>query len=311
MLESDTCKSEVTVLGIFVADTTFKAARMPKIGETLFGEQFYLSPGGKGSNQAVAASKAGAKTRIIAMLGNDQFAQMALELWEESGVIASITQHSDRNTGAAFVFVDSASKDNAIIVCPGVAETMTQELITEKAHLISSSKIFLTQLETPIDVSDLGLKIAKNHDVITILNPAPATQIPKDIFSLCDYITPNETEAEFLTQIKVTSIDTAALAANKLREMGAKTAIITLGDLGVYFQGPDSSKHIPSFKFGPVLETTGAGDAFNGALAAGLSKGLPPLDASRFGCAAAGISVTRQGTAKSMPSFQEIMAALN
>jgi len=311
MLESDACKSEVTVLGIFVADTTFKAKRMPKIGETLFGDQFYLSPGGKGSNQAVAASKAGARTRIIAMLGNDQFAQMALELWKESGVIASITQHSDRNTGAAFVFVDSASKDNAIIVCPGVAETMTKELITEKAHLISNSKIFLTQLETPIDVSGLGLKIAKNHDVITILNPAPAVQIPKDIFSLCDYITPNEAEAEFLTQIKVTSIDTAALAASKLREMGAKTAIITLGDAGIYFQGSESSKHIPAFKFGPIFETTGAGDAFNGALAAGLSKGLLPLDASRFGCAAAGISVTRQGTAKSMPSFEEIMAALN
>ncbi|MCP4182097.1 MAG: ribokinase [Hyphomicrobiales bacterium] len=300
----------IVILGVFVADTSYRADRVPRIGETILGNSFALGPGGKGSNQAVAAAKAGGHVQFLSKLGEDPFADMALATWEEAGVIPQITQHADSYTGAAYIFVEEATGNNAIIVCPGVAATISPTDIEAKAELIADSSVFVTQLEQPIDAALRGLEIAREGGAQTILNPAPAAKLPAGMLELCSFVTPNETEAEAITGVSVQSIDEAKISAEILLEKGVGAAIITLGERGVLYHDHTQSIHVPAFNAGPVIETTGAGDAFNGGFAAALSKGMTPVEAVRFGNATAAISVTRPGTAPSMPSLSEIQSLL-
>jgi ribokinase len=289
---------------------TFRADRAPRIGETILGNSFALGPGGKGSNQAVAAARAGAQVDFITRLGRDTFADMALALWRDAGVTPAITQHADSYTGAAYIFVQEATGNNAIIICPGVASTISVADIDALAGLIGGAAVFVTQLEQPLAAAQRGLEIARARGVITILNPAPAAAIPPPMLRLCDYVTPNETEAEELTGIRVTSIDDADRAAGALLAAGVGAAIITLGERGAFFRDATRSVHVPAITAGPLVETTGAGDAFNGGFAAALARGDDPIAALRFGAATAGISVTRPGAAPSMPSLSDITALL-
>lgn len=300
----------VVILGVFVADTAYRAARAPRMGETIMGESFALGPGGKGSNQAVAAAMAGADTHFITRLGRDPFADMALATWAKAGVTPAITQHSDSYTGAAYIFVEAATGNNAIIICPGVAGTINEADIDARSDLIRSASVFIVQLEQPMAAAMRALQIARDAGVRTILNPAPAAPLPEGMLALCDYVTPNETEAEALTGLPVTTVDEAIAAARVLRTMGAGAAIITLGDKGALYHDAVQTVHVPVISAGPVVETTGAGDAFNGGFAAALANGADPISAVRFGCATAGISVTRAGTAPSMPARAEIEALL-
>lgn len=302
--------SSIVILGIFVADTAYRAKRVPLIGETILGESFDLSPGGKGSNQAVAAAKAGADTHMITRLGRDTFADMALDIWQKAGVTPAITQHDDGYTGAACIFIESETGNNAIIVTPGVAGKIDNSDIDHNADLIANADIFITQLEQPLAAAMYGLGMARKNGVCTLLNPAPAAELPEGILALCDYVTPNETEAEGLTGVKVTSVDSAIDAAKALRAAGAGAAIITLGENGALYHDAETTIHMPAMSSGKVIETTGAGDAFNGSFAAAIAEGITPVEAVRFGCAAAGISVTRPGAANSMPSRAEIDARL-
>lgn len=302
--------SSIVILGIFVADTAYRAKRVPLIGETILGESFDLSPGGKGSNQAVAAAKAGADTHMITRLGRDTFADMALDIWQKAGVTPAITQHDDGYTGAACIFIESETGNNAIIVTPGVAGKIDNSDIDRNADLIANADIFITQLEQPLAAAMYGLGMARKNGVCTLLNPAPAAELPEGMLALCDYVTPNETEAEGLTGVKVTSVDSAIDAAKALRAAGAGAAIITLGENGALYHDAETTIHMPAMSSGKVIETTGAGDAFNGSFAAAIAEGITPVEAVRFGCAAAGISVTRPGAANSMPSRAEIDARL-
>lgn len=302
--------SKVVILGVFVADTAYRAARAPRMGETILGESFKLGPGGKGSNQSVAAARAGAETHFITRLGKDTFAEMALRTWEEAGVTPAITQHEDGYTGAAYIFVESGTGNNAIIVSPGVAGDISPADIEARKDLISNAAVFVTQLEQPMDAAMRALEIARAGGAQTILNPAPAAELPDGMVALCDYVTPNETEAEALTGLSVATLEDATKAAEELIRMGAKAAVITLGEKGALYHAGGQSVHVPAFDAGPVLETTGAGDAFNGGFAAALARGDDPVTAVRFGCATAAISVTRAGTAPSMPSLEEIDALL-
>ena len=302
--------SSIVILGIFVADTAYRAKRVPLIGETILGESFDLSPGGKGSNQAVAAAKAGADTHMITRLGRDTFADMALDIWQKAGVTPAITQHDDGYTGAACIFIESETGNNAIIVTPGVAGKIDNSDIDHNADLIANADIFITQLEQPLAAAMYGLGMARKNGVCTLLNPAPAAELPEGMLALCDYVTPNETEAEGLTGVKVTSVDSAIDAAKALRAAGAGAAIITLGENGALYHDAETTIHMPAMSSGKVIETTGAGDAFNGSFAAAIAEGITPVEAVRFGCAAAGISVTRPGAANSMPSRAEIDARL-
>ena len=303
-------KHDIVILGVFVADTAYRATRQPKMGETLLGNGFALGPGGKGSNQAVAAARAGGDTAFLSKLGVDAFADMAMKTWEEAGVHPAITRDPSSYTGAAYIFVEEGTGNNAIIVSPGAAATISPADMDANAALIGSAKIFVTQLEQPLDAAKRALEIARAGGAITVLNPAPAQKLDASVFQLCDYVTPNETETEILTGLPVTSVEEARVAADRLIEMGVKTAIITLGAQGALYHSKTESVLVPVFKAGPVVETTGAGDAFNGGFAAAIAKGMAPLDAVRFGSAVAGISVTRAGTAPSMPSLAEVEALL-
>ena len=297
---------DIVILGVFVADTAYRASRQPKIGETIIGNEFSLGPGGKGSNQAVAAALAGGNVHFISRLGKDDFANMAISLWEKSGITPHVTQYSDSYTGAAYIFIEEKTGNNAIIVSPGAAANINDNDITSNKELIQGSRVFMTQLEQSLDAAGTALSFAKEGGAITILNPAPAQPLGENILKLCDFVTPNEIEAEQITGTPVKSINDAEIAAGKLLEKGASAAVITLGEQGALFKDNNQIIHQPSYEVGPVVETTGAGDAFNGGLAVALAEEMPIDKALRFACATASISVTRQGTAPSMPDRHEI-----
>ncbi len=298
---------KVVILGVFVADTAYRADRMPRMGETILGKSFALGPGGKGSNQAVACAKIGADTHMISKLGQDDFAKLALDTWGAAGVTPHVDQVAESYTGAAYIFVEESSGDNAIIIAPGAAALIGAADIDAQADLIRGADVFVTQLEQPMPAALRALEIARAAGVTTILNPAPAAVLPDGMLALCDYVTPNETECEALTGTTVETAEDAARAAETLRSLGVRTPIITLGAQGAYLDGHGV---VPAVKAGTVVETTGAGDAFNGGFAAALAEGRSALDAVRIGCATAGISVTRPGTAPAMPTRAEVDALL-
>jgi ribokinase len=296
----------VVVLGIFVADLAFRAGRMPAIGQTIAGSGFKMGPGGKGSNQAVAAARAGAPVTFISKIGRDDFGAVARATWQAAGIVAEVMEADDQPTGAAFIYVNDANGENAIIVVPGAAATISAADVERSATTIRGAAVFVTQLEQPIAAAARGLEIARSAGVTTVFNPAPAEPVSDALYPLCDFVTPNETEAALLTGVEVRSIDDARRAADALVAKGAGAALITLGAAGALLHGRGVSIHVPAINAGPVIETAGAGDAFNGGFAAALARGDTPEAAVRFGCAAAGISVTRAGTAPSMPRLSEI-----
>lgn len=293
----------VVVLGVFVADTAYRADRMPKMGETIMGNSFVLGPGGKGSNQAVAAARMGAEVSMLTKLGNDDFAKLALKTWSDAGVTPHVEYVDDSYTGAAYIFIEESTGDNAIIIAPGAAAKISADDMDKAAGVIAAGSVFMTQLEQPMAAAHRALEIAKASGSITILNPAPAAKVAKDMLALCDFVTPNETETEELTGIAVETEQDAASACDAFRAMGVSTPIITMGKRGAYLDGHGL---VPAVSAGPVVETTGAGDAFNGGFAAALADGIDPLEAVKIGCATAGISVTRPGTAPSMPTRAEV-----
>ncbi|GGX59271.1 ribokinase [Tateyamaria omphalii] len=298
---------KVVVLGVFVADTAYRADRMPRMGETVMGNSFALGPGGKGSNQAVASARMGAETHMISMLGQDDFAKLALDVWDWAGVIPHVRQVSDTYTGAAYIFVEESTGDNAIIIAPGAAALISAADLDAQADLISDANVFVTQLEQPMDAALRGLQIARDAGVITVLNPAPAAPLPDGMLALCDYVTPNETECMALTGIEVSDAADAEKACCALKDLGVGTPIITMGSQGAYLHGHGL---VPAFDTGSVVETTGAGDAFNGGFCAALAEGKTPLQATIYGCATAGASVTKAGTAPSMPDRATVDAVV-
>jgi ribokinase len=303
-------KPQIAILGIYVADLIFRAPRLPAMGETLLGESFAIGPGGKGSNQAVAAARAGGAVSFISCIGEDAFADIAKKIWSGDGVdFSRVETRKDRPTGGAFIFVSSETGNNAIIVETGAAQAITPETVEAAEAEIKASKVFVTQLEPPLDAARRGLEIARKHGVITIFNPAPGLEAGRTLLPLADFATPNESETEALTGMKVATVDEARKAAGELIRLGAKNAVITLGAQGVLLHGSGFSELVPGFKV-KVVDTTGAGDAFNGGFAVALAEGSPPLEAARFGNAVAALSVTKPGTAPSMPYRQDVEALL-
>lgn len=300
----------IVILGIFAADTAYKAKRLPHIAETLIGSGFSLGPGGKGSNQAIAAAKAGGTVTFISRVGNDPFGDMALSAYAAAGVKANVTRMEGVATGAAFIFVNEDNGDNAIIVAPGAAGLIGVEDVDANREEIENAVIFMTQLEQPMDAAMHGLSIAKKAGVTTIFNPAPAQIIPDEIYHLCDFIVPNEVEAAGIVGHAIDTDEQAIRAAKTLLQRGAKTAIITLGGRGALFHTAGHTEFVPATAAGKVIDTTGAGDAFLGGFAAAIAEGLAPIDAVRFASATAGIAVTRPGTAPAMPARHEIDALL-
>lgn len=304
-------RAPVAVLGIFVADLAFRAPRLPLMGETILGQGFKDGPGGKGSNQAIAAARAGGDARMITRIGRDTFGDMAQKAWAADGIdISAVAIDEELPTGAAFIFVSTETGNNAIIVESGAAAKLSPADVAAAEQAIAGSKVLVTQFEQPVETAIAGLTLARTHGVITILNPAPALPVDDAIYALCDYVTPNETEAATLTGLKVETEADALLAAKEFVRRGAKNALITLGEKGALLHGEAGTHMVPAFRVEKVVETTGAGDAFNGGFAVALAEGQSPVDAIRFGCATAGLSVQKPGTAPSMPTRAEIEATL-
>lgn len=304
-------RAPVAVLGIFVADLAFRAPRLPLMGETILGQGFKDGPGGKGSNQAIAAARAGGDARMITRIGRDTFGDMAQKAWAADGIdTRAVVIDETLPTGAAFIFVSTETGNNAIIVESGAAAKLSPADVAAAERTIATSKVLMTQFEQPVETAIAGLTLARKHGVTTILNPAPAVAVDDAIYALCDYVTPNETEAATLTGLKVESEAEALAAAREFVRRGAKNALITLGEKGALLHGAAGTHMVPAFRVEKVVETTGAGDAFNGGFAVALAEGKSPVDAIRFGCATAGLSVQKPGTAPSMPTRAEIEALL-
>lgn len=300
-------KQRITVLGSFVVDLTSLTPHLPARGETVFGGPFKLGPGGKGSNQGVAAQKAGAEVTMITKLGKDIFSDVALKSFRETGMKTNYIFCDEKyETGVALIEVEENSGENAIVVSAGACRHLTVAEIETAREDIKTSKIFLTQLETNLDASYYGIDMAASFGVKVILNPAPAQRIAEDVYKKIDIITPNESEAEILSGIKIQSLEDAADAAEFFIRRGVRTVIITLGGKGVYLRSDEFTGYIPAFKVDNVVDTTGAGDAFNGGLAVALAEEMNIRDAVSFASAAAAISITRFGTAPAMPGRCEI-----
>ena len=299
----------ITIMGIFVADVAFRTPVLPVWGQTILGLDFKLGPGGKGSNQTVAAARLGGNVTFICKIGDDAFGSMAKKMYAQEKVDTRfLVSSSEHTTGAAAIIVDNASGNNAIIVTPGAANALTTSEIDAAREQIRKSAVFMTQLELPLPTVQYGLELARELGVQTILNPAPACALSDSLLQLCDFLTPNETEAEELTGQRIVSIEDAERAADILLARGVQTVILTLGPRGALVKNKQLLHHVPAVEAGPVIDTTGAGDAFNGGFAIALSEGQSIVEAARFGCAVAGISVTRHGTAPSMPTRAELDA---
>lgn len=303
---------KITVMGSFVVDLAFRTPSLPGWGQTITGSGFKLGPGGKGSNQAVAAARLGANVAFITKLGCDAFGELARQTYAAEGIDSTYAcATNEYPTGAASVVVDQVRGENAIVVFPGACFHIAVDEIERARPAIAASAVFLAQLETNLDAVEYGLKLARNLGVTTILNPAPATFLPDRIYPLCDYVTPNESEAAALTGRKVGTLEDAEAAADVLLARGVCHAVITLGAQGAFVKNSAVSQHVPAVDAGPVVETTGAGDAFSGGFAVALAEGLDVIAATRFACTVAGISVTRPGTAPAMPRRQEVEELLN
>ena len=298
-------------MGSFVADLAFRTRKLPAWGETFMGDSFAMGPGGKGSNQAVAAARAGAAVSFISKLGGDAFGEMARKMYRDEGIDTRHLLTCDMPTGAAAIIVDARTGENSIIVVPGACFTLTPDEVDAMKELIGGSAIFVTQLELALPTVEHGLKLARSLGVKTILNPAPACALPEAIFQYCDYLTPNESEAAVLTGMPVRTLEDAERAADALIALGVGNVVITLGAQGAFVKNAAVKAQVPAYDAGPVVETTGAGDAFNGGFAVALAEGQDIVEAARFGCAVAGISVTRRGTAPSMPMRAEVDALMN
>ena len=225
--------SDITVLGIFVADISFSGNKLPSMGETILGDSYNVGPGGKGCNQAIAISRLGGKVNFISKIGNDDYGKLALDKLKKDKIdTSSIIISNKHKTGVAGIHVDRNTGKNAITVVRGAPSSLTTKEVD--TSLFKQSKIFLTQLEIPIEVTLHCLKAAKEYGLINILNPAPACELSNDFFKLVDYFTPNETEAEFYTGVKIKDENDAKVSAKKLIEMGIKKVIITLGEKGLF-----------------------------------------------------------------------------
>ena len=297
--------NNISVLGIFVADISFSGTKIPAIGETILGNKYNVGPGGKGCNQAIAIARLGGKVNFISKIGKDAYGELALDTMKKNNInLENVIQDEKLQTGVAGILVDQNSGKNAINVIVGAPNTLKISEIDKQLNLIKNSKIFLTQLEVPKDVTFHCLKTAKENDCLTILNPAPASEITKEFYSYIDYFTPNETEAEFYTGIKITNEKEVKQAADKLLNLGIKKIIITLGEKGLFYSDGKEDIYLKASKV-KAIDTTGAGDAFNGGLAFSLSKEKSIKECLEFANKVAGISTTKLGAGDAMPCLKD------
>ena len=299
----------VVVLGGINIDLVTMTPRFPAAGETVVGRQFLTYGGGKGANQAVAAARMGAQTSMVGRVGDDIFASQALKALVDSGVdVSHVGVSSGASTGIAVISIDDSAQ-NQIIQVLGANETCGEEEEARVINLLDGASALLLQLEVSVDLSLRCAQAARERGVRVILDPSPARPVPEAFYACCDIITPNETDALALVGSPVTDRNSAARTARNLLDRGVGTAIITLGPQGAYYATAEVGDFVPAFQV-EAVDSVGAGDAFNGALAAALGEGLDLGRAVRFASSAGALSVTRSGAQDSMPARAEVEALL-
>ncbi len=299
-------KPRIVVVGSFNSDLVTYMERLPQIGETVSAREFTSWPGGKGSNQAVAAARLGADVTLVARVGQDSFADIGMRLWEREGINTEfVIRDPDHNTGLATVYVEDSGED-MIVVSGGANRALSPADVDAAVNAINGADVLLTQLEIPLETVAHALKVARKLKVRTLLNPAPAIPLPSQISADADYLTPNETELHTLTG--KSGYASEEHAASLLVKMG-QTAIVTLGAGGAMWVNKIGHGHIPGFPVAAV-DTVGAGDAFSAGLAVALAEGRDLPDAIAFANATAAICVTRPGAAPSMPKRYEVEALM-
>jgi ribokinase len=297
---------KIIVAGSMNMDMVVKTSHIPQPGETVLGGTFFMNPGGKGANQAIAVARLGAEVAFIGKIGDDIFGRQSSQLFEDEGVdIAGLVADEDQPSGIALITVDEKG-ENSIVVAPGANAKLYPEDVENSFKNYPDAQILLVQLEIPLNTVQFAAELAKKQGVKVILNPAPANKSVPDFYKLIDIITPNVTEAEMLTGIKITDSDSALVAAKKLRSFGVPTVIITLGSSGAILLDGEDFHHIDAPKV-TAVDTTAAGDVFNGALAVAISEGKPLPEATAFACKAASIAVTKLGAQASIPYRNEVV----
>lgn len=295
----------ILVIGSSNTDMVIQSNRIPRPGETILGGRFFMNPGGKGANQAVAAARLGGNVLFMAKVGNDIFGNKAKEHFDKEGIDTSvvITDH-ENPSGVALITVDSKG-ENAIVVAPGSNSTLSVVDIDANKHVLQHADIIIMQLEIPVQTVAYVAQLAKAFDKKVILNPAPAALLPDEVYDKLFLITPNEVETEMLSGIKLQSENDYKNAALYFNKKGVQHVIFTLGNKGAYINCEAFTGIIPSSKVNAV-DTTAAGDVFNGALGVALAEGKDMRTAVRFACQAAAISVTRNGAQASAPYRNEV-----
>lgn len=298
-------KPKIVVVGSSNTDMVVKVPRIPIPGETIIGDKFMIIPGGKGANQAVAAARAGANVTFISCVGDDQYGRQAIENYNIEGINTSYVKiKKGVHSGIALIFV-SEDGENSIAVAPGANNDLGSEDIERYKEAFNDAKVILTQLEIPLKTVESVIEIAKSKNIPVILNPAPGILISQNLIKNVTYITPNETEASILTSQKNISGNNVAEMASALHNMGVESVLITLGKNGVYLKNEEYSKIIESYKV-KVIDTTAAGDVFNGTFAFAIANDMVLNEAIDFAQRAAAISVTRMGAQPSAPFKREI-----
>ncbi len=295
----------ITVIGSSNTDMVVRTPHIPRPGETVIGGDFMMCPGGKGANQAVTVARLGGRVYFVAKLGKDIFGEESKKAFEKDGVnIDYVTTHNNQASGVALINVDD-NGENSIVVAPGANYGLGSEDIAHAANCIIGAEILLMQLEIPLPAVIEVAALANKHNKKLILNPAPARELPDSVLNGLYLITPNSTEVEMLTGIKASDEINCLAAASQLKKRGVKNVIITLGEAGAYVNTEEFTGMIKAEKVN-VVDTTGAGDIFNGSLSLALSQGRSMEDAVRFATRVAGISVTRIGAQASIPSQHEL-----
>jgi ribokinase len=296
---------KVVVVGSSNTDMIIRVTHIPRPGETILGGEFSMAPGGKGANQAVAAVRAGGRVTFVARVGDDVFGARALKDFEADGIdVRFVVKDGQSPSGVALINV-ADDGENAISVASGANGRLSADDVRKAEAAFNGADLVLIQLETPIKTVRAAAETAKRRGIPVILNPAPARPLDDDLLRTVSILTPNESEAEILTGIKVGTETDAKRAAAALRARGPRLIVITLGEKGGYAAGDEFEGMVPAFKVTPV-DTTGAGDVFNGALAVALAEKRPLAEALHFASAAAALSVTKLGAQPSAPTRVEI-----
>jgi len=296
---------EILIIGSSNTDMVIKADHLPRPGETILGGTFFMNPGGKGANQAVSAARLGGQVTFICKIGNDIFGQQSKQLFEKEGIDTSyILSDSTNPSGVALITVDSKA-ENCIVVASGANANLLPADLSAAHKAIEKADIILMQLEIPVETIKYVTRIARELNKKVILNPAPAQLLDSELLQSIYMITPNETEAEMISGIKITDNDSLIASAQAILDKGAQSVIITLGAKGAFLFNKDFQLTIPTYKVDAV-DTTAAGDVFNAALAIAVSEELDLPEAVRFANKAAAISVTRIGAQASAPYRHEL-----